>query len=260
MRYQGMENNNELKELLDRLYAQYDTPEFIEPDPISVPHGFKHREDIEISGLLASTIAWGNRKAIVKSAHRMMEYLGGEPYRFVTEASDSEISGLKSFVHRTFSGDDFIAFVYMLRGLCSKYGSLGNYFEGKYAETGDIRKVLSAFHTDFLNAPHSAHADKHISSITKGAACKRLCMYLRWMVRHDSNGVDFGLWRQIPPSALYLPLDVHSGNTGRQLGLLCRKQSDWKAVDEITANLRAFDASDPVKYDFALFGAGINNK
>lgn len=258
MRWQEMEKSNELKELLDRLYVQYDTAEFIEPDPVSIPHSFSRREDIEISGLLASTIAWGNRKAIVKSARRMMDYMSGEPYRFVTEASDKEISGLKSFVHRTFSGDDFIAFIYMLRSLCSKYGSIGDYFEGKFTETGDIRKVLSAFHTDFLSVPHNPHADKHISSITKGAACKRLCMYLRWMVRQDACGVDFGLWRKIPSSALYLPLDVHSGNTGRLLGLLKRHQSDWKAVEEITANLRFFDASDPVKYDFALFGAGIN--
>lgn len=253
-----MENRTELKELLDRLYRQYNTPEFIEPDPISIPHSFTRREDIEISGLFASTIAWGNRKAIVKSAGRMMDYLGGEPYRFVTEASESDISGLRTFVHRTFSGDDFIAFVYMLRSLCSRYGSVGGFFESKYIETGDIRTVLAQFRDEFLSAPHSAHADKHISSITKGAACKRLCMYLRWMVRPDAAGVDFGLWRKIPASALYLPLDVHSGNIGRQLGLLNRRQSDWKAVEEITANLRAFDAADPTKYDFALFGAGIN--
>jgi len=248
----------ELNELLNRLYLQYDTSDFIEPDPISIPHRFSKKEDIEISGLLASTIAWGNRKAIVKSALRMMDYIGNEPFKFVSEASDAEILSLKSFVHRTFSGDDFISFIYMIRAICNQYGSLGSFFETTYIKTNDLRRVFSIFRETFLNTPHNTHADKHISSITKGAACKRLCMYLRWMVRQDSNGVDFGIWNKIPQSALYLPLDVHSGNIGRQLGLLKRKQSDWKAVEEITEALRKFDPNDPVKYDFALFGAGIN--
>ncbi|MCQ2370353.1 MAG: TIGR02757 family protein [Paludibacteraceae bacterium] len=249
---------NELKELLDGLYRRYNTPDFIEPDPISIPHSFSKKEDIEISGFFASTIAWGNRKAIVKSANRMMDYMGREPYRFVTEASNKEIESLGTFVHRTFSGEDFRAFVLMMRAVCAKYGSLGNFFEQSYSQTGDIRRVLSNFRTEFLCAEHNPHADKHISSIDKGAACKRLCMYLRWMVRHDDGGVDFGLWRRIPASALYLPLDVHSGNISRQLGLLSRKQSDWKAVEEVTSALRIFDPSDPAKYDFALFGVGIN--
>ncbi len=248
----------EIKELLDDLYRRYNTPDFIAPDPISIPHSFSRNEDIEISGFFASVIAWGNRKAIVKSANRMMDYMGREPYRFVTEASIKEIESLSTFVHRTFSGEDFKAFVLMMRAVCAGYGSLGNFFEQKYTETGDIRRVLSLFRTEFLSAEHNPHADKHISSIDKGAACKRLCMYLRWMVRKDNGGVDFGIWSKIPASALYLPLDVHSGNISRKLGLLRRKQSDWKAVEEVTSALRTFDPSDPAKYDFALFGVGIN--
>lgn len=245
-------------DLLETLYAKYNTSEFIAPDPISIPHSFSRKEDIEISGLLASTIAWGNRKAIVKSANRMMEYLGREPYSFVMNASAKDIDGLKSFVHRTFSGEDFASFILMIRGICQRYGSLGGFFEGSYIETSDLRVTLAQFRTEFLSSEHNSHADKHISSISKGAACKRLCMYLRWMVRKDSHGVDFGIWSRIPASALYLPLDVHSGNIGRQMGLLQRKQNDWKAVEEITSTLRTFDPSDPTRFDFALFGAGIN--
>lgn len=247
-----------MKNTLETLYARYNTPEFIAPDPISIPHSFCSKEDIEISGLLASTIAWGNRKAIVKSANRMMEYLGREPYNFVMNASAHDVESLKTFVHRTFSGEDFAAFILMMRGICQRYGSIGGFFESSYAQSKDIRAVLALFRTEFLSTEHNPHADKHISSIVKGAACKRLCMYLRWMVRKDANGVDFGIWDSIPASALYLPLDVHSGNIGRKLGLLKRKQNDWKAVEEITANLCLLDPSDPTRFDFALFGAGIN--
>lgn len=188
----------------------------------------------------------------------MVEYMGGEPARFVAEASEREIEHLKSYVHRTFNGEDFISFVRALRRMTEHHGSVGEFFTQSYLQNGDMRVVLSEFYREFFMAEHTIHSRKHISSIDKGAACKRLNMYLRWMVRKDDRGVDFGMWDKIPASALYLPLDVHSGNMGRALGLLCRKQSDWKAVEEITASLRKFDANDPVKYDFALFGAGID--
>ena len=160
-------------------------------------------------------------------------------------------------MHRTFNGGDFIAFVRALRRIYSQSGSLGDFFEQQYAQSGDMRVVLSRFRREFFTVEHPARCEKHLSSIDKKAACKRLNMYLRWMVRRDSRGVDFGLWQAIPLRALYLPLDVHSGNVGRMLGLLERKQSDWKAVEEITASLREFDAHDPVRFDFSLFGAGI---
>ena len=248
----------QLRELLEALHDKFNCEEFIEADPISVPHSFSLREDREIAGLLASTIAWGNRKAIVKSAHRMMRYMDNSPADFVRNASQGELDSLHSFVHRTFNGSDFRSFVLALRAIVERWGSVGNYFEQRYLECSDMRKVLSMFYHDFFSVEHDPHCRKHLSSIDKGAACKRLCMYLRWMVRRDDRGVDFGLWRGIPMSALYLPLDVHSGNMGRALGLLTRKQSDWKAVEQITEALRQFDPSDPVRFDFSLFGAGID--
>lgn len=253
-----MKNREELKELLDELHDKYNRVEFIENDPISIPHSFEGAEDREISGFLASTIAWGNRKAIVTSARRMMDYLDDQPYSFVMNASPEELRGLERYVHRTFNGGDFVTYIRALRAFYQTYGSLGAYFQGEYARSGDIRVVMSAFRSSFFDVPHEKRTQKHLSSIDKGAACKRLNMYLRWMVRSDDRGVDFGLWSGIPSSALYLPLDVHTANMGRALGLLDRNQNDWKAVEQITSVLREMDSSDPTKYDFALFGAGID--
>lgn len=248
----------ELGELLERLHDKYNNSDFIEADPISVPHSFTSRDDREVAGFLASTIAWGNRKAIVKSAHRMMHYMDNAPAEFVREASDEELCRLQSYVHRTFNGQDFIDFVRSIRHIYDGWGGIGRFFEGRYAETRDMARVLSDFRREFFAVDHNTHCEKHLSSIDKGAACKRLNMYIRWFVRHDERGVDFGLWRTIPMSELYLPLDVHTGNMGRALGLLKRRQSDWKATVEITESLREFDPSDPVRYDFSLFGAGID--
>lgn len=247
----------ELRELLDSLHDKYNSPDFIESDPISVPHMFEGREDREIAGFLSSTIAWGNRKAIVKSGRRMMEFMGGEPYDFTVNASEGELRSLEKYVHRTFNGGDFRDFVLSLRRMYAESGGLGGFFQDRYEARGDMRMVLADFRREFFGCEHAARCEKHVSSIEKKAACKRLNMFLRWMVRSDGRGVDFGMWTRIPSSALYLPLDVHSANMGRALGLLERRQNDWKAVEEITASLREFDPDDPVKYDFALFGAGI---
>lgn len=252
-------DRNELKELLENLYNRYNNADFIEHDPISIPHSFSTLQNIEISGFLAATIAWGNRKAILKSARRMLEYMDNQPYDFMLSASKSELRQLSSFVYRTFNGSDLICFLHALRSFYKKHVSLGNFFECEYSSTQDMRIVLSNFRLKFFEFPHLSHCEKHLSSIDKGSACKRLNMYLRWMVRRDNRGVDFGLWKNIPMSALYLPLDVHSGNMGRAFGLLARKLNDWKAVEEITQNLREFDAADPARFDFALFGAGVNN-
>ena len=251
-------DKKELKELLENLHNKYNNVDFIENDPISIPHRFSSPKNIEVSGFFAATIAWGNRKAIVKSAMRMLEYMDNQPYDFVLNASENELQQLSSFVYRTFNGNDFICFVRALRNFCKKHRSLGSFFEQEYSLTKDMRIVLSRFRAQFFETPHDKHCEKHLSAIDKGAACKRLNMYLRWMVRSDNRGVDFGLWKKIPMSALYLPLDVHSGNMGRAFGLLLRKQNDWRAVEEITQNLREFDAADPVRFDFSLFGAGVN--
>jgi uncharacterized protein (TIGR02757 family) len=266
----------DLCELLERLHDRYNTPAFVADAPISVPHRFFDPEaagevqpragDIEIAGFLAATIAWGNRKAIVRSAGRMIEMMDGAPHDFVMNASESDLDGVSGYVHRTFNGADLRSFLLSLRHIYSEFGSIGAFFEGEYSRSaresgtgeGDIRTVIARFREEFFTPPHAARCEKHLSSIERGAACKRTCMFLRWMVRRDDRGVDFGLWRGIPPSALYLPLDVHSAATARSLGLLSRRQNDWRAVEEVTARLREFDPADPVKYDFALFGAGID--
>ena len=247
-----------MRELLERLHDRYNNESFIEADPISVPHSFTRPVDREIAGFLAATIAWGNRRAIVQSAYRMMRYMDNAPEDFVRNATEADMEYLRTYVHRTFNGVDFQDFVRGLRHIITEWGSVGNYFETRYEELGDLRPVFSDFRRDFFAAEHDAHCEKHLSSIDKGAACKRLCMYLRWFVRHDDRGVDFGMWRRIPMSALYMPLDIHTGRMGRNLGLLNRKQSDWKAVEELTASLRELHADDPVRYDYSLFGLGIS--
>lgn len=247
-----------MRELLERLHDRYNNESFIEADPISVPHSFTRPVDREIAGFLAATIAWGNRRAIVQSAHRMMRYMDNAPEDFVRNATETDMEYLRTYVHRTFNGVDFQDFVRGLRHIITEWGSVGNYFETRYEEHGDLRPVFSDFRRDFFAAEHDAHCEKHLSSIDKGAACKRLCMYLRWFVRHDDRGVDFGMWKRIPMSALYMPLDIHTGRMGRNLGLLNRKQSDWKAVEELTASLRELHADDPVRYDYSLFGLGIS--
>ena len=246
-----------IRELLDELHDRYNRPEFVADDPISIPHRFDTQEDIEIAGFLAATIAWGNRKAIVKSAGRMIDYMDGAPHDFTMNASEGDLERVLSYVHRTFNGGDFRSFILSLRRIYQNHGTMGAFFEGEYARSDDMRKAISAFRREFFTPAHAPRCEKHLSSIDRGAACKRTNMFLRWMVRRDGRGVDFGLWQGIPPAALYLPLDVHSGNTARALGLLSRRQNDWKAVEEVTARLREFDPSDPAKYDFALFGAGI---
>ena len=248
----------ELREMLEHLHDKYNRVEFIEPDPISIPHSFTDRDDREVAGFLAAAIAWGNRKAIVKSARRMMQYMDNAPADFVRNASERELAHLQSYVHRTFNGQDFTDFVLCMRHIMERHGGIGHFFENRFEATQDMAQVLSEFRREFFGCDHSTHCEKHISSIDKGAACKRLCMYLRWMVREDDHGVDFGLWRKIPMSALYMPLDIHTGRMGRSLGLLARKQDDWKAVEELTATLRGFDATDPVRYDYSLFGVGIS--
>ncbi len=248
----------ELRELLERLYDRYDRPEFIENDPVSVPHLFSSPVDIEISAFLVSTIAWGNRKAIVAGGRRMMACMDGRPYDFVRYASGKELTCLQGFVYRTFNGEDFVDFALSLRGIYRKWGTLGDFFSWAYHEGEGMCGALSAFRREFFARPHGRHCEKHVSSIDRGAACKRLNMFLRWMVRHDERGVDFGLWEDVPTSALFLPLDTHTGNMSRALGLLERRQNDWRAVEEVTAALRDFDADDPVRFDYALFGAGID--
>lgn len=246
----------DLKAWLDAKVEQYERPEFIAPDPISVPHRYHRQRDIEVAGLLAATIAWGNRKAIVASANRMVDLLGEDPYDFVMSATESQIESLSSFVYRTFQREDLPSMVRGLRGIYSAdpEGGLERLFAPCEGET--LREGLIRFRQAMVPAM-AARSHKHIADAGRGAAAKRLCMFLRWMVRPAEGGVDFGLWKSINPRQLVLPLDVHTARTGRAMGLLQRKQDDWKAATEITQSLAELCPADPVRYDFALFSIGI---
>ncbi len=247
---------SELHRLLEDRYNRYCLPEFIETDPIQVPHCFTRKEDIEIAGFLASSIAWGQRKSIITNAKRLMALMSNTPYDFVMHAGGQELKQLDNFVHRTFQQDDCLFFVTSLRHIYKNHGGLQTLFEKGYHNANSVFGSLSYFRRVFLETPHLSRSEKHISNVEHGASAKRLNMFLRWMVRGNDN-VDFGLWENIPVAALQIPLDIHTGNVGRRLGLLTRKTNDWKAVEELTGNLRKFDPHDPVKYDFALFGLGI---
>jgi uncharacterized protein (TIGR02757 family) len=248
---------DDLKEFLDEKADLYNRPSFIEADPISIPHMFSKKEDIEISGFLAASIAWGNRKMIVRNGSRMMQLMGDSPYSFVINADNDDLEVLDGFVHRTFNSSDFKYFVKALRHIYAEYGGLENIFTANQTETS-LQPAIHSFYEAFFELPHNRNTERHIGDPMKGSAAKKTNMFLRWMVRNDNKGVDFGLWKSIPPSILSCPLDLHSGNVARKLGILSRKQNDAKAVIELDRALRSLDRSDPVRYDFALFGLGIN--
>ncbi len=247
---------SDLKEFLDEKVELYNRPSFIESDPISIPHQFIKKQDIEIAGFLAATIAWGNRKMILRNANRLMELLDHSPYEFIMNSSNDEMEMFNSFVHRTFNPVDLIYFLKALRHIYRNKGGLETIFK-TYQTADSLQPAMHEFHRIFFELPHEKRTERHVSDPFKGSAAKKLNMFLRWMVRKDDHGVDFGIWNRIDPSMLFIPLDLHSGNTARSLGLLKRKLNDWKAVEELTAVLREFDPADPVKYDFALFGSGI---
>jgi uncharacterized protein (TIGR02757 family) len=249
-----------LKEFLDEKYDQYNRPLFIESDPIQIPHRFTLQQDIEIAGFLTATIAWGQRKSIIVNALKLMGLMSNNPYDFVMDANEDQLNRLNHFVHRTFQGTDCLFFIRSLRNIYKNHSGLSGLFESAYRRHKETASVLINFRKVFFEIECHARTFKHVSDVEKGASAKRLNMYLRWMVRNDNRGVDFGLWKSIPSSALYLPLDLHTGNVARKLGILTRKQNDWQAVREITSVLREFDPADPVKYDFALFGLGIFEK
>lgn len=248
---------NEIREFLDLKSEQYNQQAFIELDPISIPHRFNLKEDIEISGFLTASISWGNRKSILKNAVRLMEIMGESPFDFVMQATESQISRIH-FAHRTFNSADLGCFIRGLRNVYERHGGLQRIFE-QNAKEDSLQPAISAFKHIFFEIDHTRRTRKHISDPLQGSAAKRINMMLRWFIRKDNNGVDLGIWTGVLTQAqLSLPLDVHTGNVARQLGLLDRKQNDAKAVAEIDKVLREFDPVDPVKYDFALFGLGIS--
>lgn len=251
-------NRNELKDFLDSKVIKYNTLDFIEPDPISVPHRYSLKQDIEISGFLASTIAWGNRKMITKNAHTMMDLLGNSPYDFVMSHEEYQLERLDGFVHRTFNSEDFKYFIKALQHIYTNRGGLEATFIENQSETS-LQQAIYSLHTTFFEIDHPIRTKKHVANPLKGSVAKRINMYLRWMIRKDNTGVDLGIW-DISPSKLSCPLDVHSGNIARKLGLITRSQNDLKALAELDTELRLLDPNDPVKYDFALFGLGIFEK
>ena len=248
-------NNNELKEFLDSKYIQYNQKKFIESDPIQVPHKFTSKEDIEISSFLTATIAWGQRKTIIKNSFKMMDLLDNSPYDYIINSTVKEIDKL-NVKHRTFNEIDFRYFIKQLKYIYINHGNLENIFFDNI-ENHSLHKSIHAFKSLFFRNNFPLRTTKHISDPYKGSACKRINMFLRWMVRKDSNGVDFGIWNKISPSYLSCPLDVHSGRVARKLGMLKRTQNDHKAVIELDNKLRYLDSNDPVKYDFSLFGLGV---
>ena len=252
-------NKQELKEFLDEKVLEYNNLKFIESDPVQIPHLFTLKEDIEIAGFLAATIAWGNRKMIIKNAHKMMELMGNSPYDFVMNYKEHHLEIFDGFVHRTFNNVDLTYFIKALHHIYTNHNGLESIFNIN-TTTNSLQPAIHQFKKVFFEINHPSRTTKHISDPLKGSAAKRINMYLRWMVRKDNNGVDFGIWNSISPSTLSCPLDVHSGNVARKLGILTRKQNDAKALAELDTSLRKMDPNDPVKYDFALFGLGVFEK
>ena len=246
----------DLKDFLDQKADLYNAPDFIESDPIQVPHQYSHAEDIEIAAFLTATLAWGQKATIIASARRLLSNMSGGPFEFVNTAGEEDLEIFLPFVHRTFNGFDCIYFLKSLRHVYQYHGGLRAVFETSYADSGDLGQALVHFRQVFFEHAEPGRTSKHVADVSRGASAKRINMFLRWMVRRDTRGVDFGLWKGIPMHALYIPLDVHTGKVARKLGLLTRKQNDWKAVEELTSRLREFDPEDPVRYDFALFGLG----
>lgn len=243
-----------LKDYLNEKFDKFNQTNFINNDPIQIPHLFNKKEDIEISGFLSSTIAWGRRESIIKNSKKIMELMDNSPYEFLIYHSQSDFNSFQNFVHRTFNAKDLTFFIKSLSNIYENYGGLENVL----SKSNNLHENLINFYKIFFSIEHLPRTKRHLANVEAGSAAKRLNMFLRWMVRNDNRGVDFGLWKNISPSSLFIPLDVHSGRIARLLGLLNRKQNDWKAVIALTNELKRFDTNDPVKYDFALFGIGVN--
>lgn len=250
--------NSALKTLLDEAYDRFARPRFIQDDPIQVPRAFSRREDAEVIGFLTATIAWGQRKTIIANAWKLARLMEERPFDFVMNADAADLKHVSGFVHRTFNGEDLRHFVRGLRHVYANHGGIEQAFLDHDA-IGDMGLAIARFKQRFFEPGHQPRTRKHVADPSKGSNAKRINMYLRWMVRPSDRGVDLGLWKRMKPSDLMVPLDVHTGRVARELGLLTRGQDDWKAVEELTAALREFDRSDPVKYDIALFGLGVES-
>ncbi len=257
----------DLGAFLEEKSLLYNRSAFIDKDPVSIPHLFSKKEDIEIAAFLTATISWGQRGSILKNSMLLIDKMDRDPHRFILAFKNSDLTPFRKFVHRTFNGEDCVFFLKALKNIYIVHDGLETIFSNSDSNSKDYifseetvkQGILKARQT-FFSLPHNKRQEKHFSDPARGSAAKRLNMFLRWMVRKDSQGVDLGIWKTFDPAILLCPLDVHSGRVARKLGLLKRKQNDWQAVMELTRQLRRFDAKDPVKFDYALFGLGVFEK
>ena len=260
---------NDLKKFLDQKVIQFNHPSFIKDDPVSIPHLFSKKKDIEIAGFFAAIFSWGIRKTIINKSKSLLQLMDNAPYDFCLHHVDADLRKVERFCHRTFNDTDLLYFISFLKFHYSKYASLESaFFNNQTSDSNRIQQSdnaiensLNYFYQYFFSMEHvPGRTKKHIASPQKNSTCKRLNMYLRWMVRNDDKGVDFGIWKKISPSQLICPVDVHVARVAKHFNLLKRKQVDWQAAIELTETLKKFDKQDPVKYDFALFGLGVLEK
>jgi len=259
-----MSDNNiapEIQEILWERVKQYNRSTFIDDDPISIPHRFSQKKDIEISAFFAATLAWGQRKTIIKSTNTLMSLFDNAPFDFISHVTESEIEGIPKFVHRTFNTEDLKFFIRFFKRHYAEHESLeAAFFPQRTKEIGAVKLGLIHFHDTFFEGHLASRTKKHVSTPSKNSACKRLNMFLRWMVRKKDNGVDFELWQNIKPYQLICPIDTHVGNIASQLGLISLSAANWQQAIALTEVLKGFSATDPVQYDFALFGLGIEQR
>ena len=256
-----MPETQELKEFLDGKVEEYNQAAFIENDPITIPHFFTKKQDIEISGLFAAVLAWGQRKTIINKSRQLMQWMDNDPHQFIVHHTAADLKPFEEFRHRTFNPTDTLYFISYLQQFYNDHSSLEEAFNPGLNSEWNAEKGLTGFHDRFFSLDYAPQRTrKHIATPKRKAACKRLNMYLRWMVRKDNKGVDFGLWNSISPADLICPCDVHVDRMARRLNLIQRKQTDWLTAIELTEKLKLFDPKDPVKYDFALFGLGVEEK
>lgn len=258
----AFESFDNLKDFLDSKVEEYNQPGFIPNDPISIPHQYTKPQDIEITGFWASILAWGQRVTIINKCNELFALMDNSPHDFVLNHSENDLKALLKFKHRTFNDTDTLYFVEFFKNYYQQHDSLEDAFlKGIQSTDVSVEQGLVKFHEDFFSLPNAPHrTKKHIATPARKSACKRIDMFLRWMVRQDDKGVDFGLWKRIQPSQLVCPCDVHVERVARRFHLITRKQTDWQMAMELTANLKEFDPIDPVKYDFALFGLGVEEK
>jgi len=253
-------SKDQVYDILEYNYLKYNRPDFIENDPILIPHQFSKLQDIEIAGFFAATLAWGQRKTIINKSKELMKLFGNSPHEFILNHSESDLKQLLNFKHRTFNSTDLLYFIHFFKNFYSNYQSLEEIFIPKSGEE-NVKKGIERFHKIFIsNEYFPQRTGKHVASPSKKSACKRINMFLRWMVRKDDQGVDFGLWKNIRMNQLVCPCDVHVEKVARRLQLIERKQVDWLMAEELTDHLKSFEPADPVKYDFALFGMGLNEE